>query len=79
MDFGLQSSYFRHLPNSITISTQDRHGLDEVTNSLETGIYMDNNWTIGRFLQLRAGARGVGYLSNGLSKVLFGTTFQPGY
>jgi hypothetical protein len=68
IDFGFQSSYFRHLPNSITISTQDRQGLDEVNNSLETGIYMDNNWTIGRFLQLRAGARGVGYLSNGLSK-----------
>jgi hypothetical protein len=29
---------------------------------------MDNNWAIGRFLQLRAGARGVGYLSSGLSK-----------
>jgi hypothetical protein len=71
IDFGLQSSYFRHLPNSITISTQDRHGLDAVNNSLETGIYMDNNWTIGRFLQLRAGARGVGYLSDGLSKAYF--------
>jgi hypothetical protein len=68
MDFGLQSSYFRHLPNSITISNQDRQGLDAVTNSLETGIYMDNNWTIGRILQLRAGARGVGYLSSDLSR-----------
>ena len=68
MDFGLQSSYFRHLPNSITITNQDRQGLDVVTNSLETGIYMDNNWTIGRILQLRAGARGVGYLSSDLSR-----------
>jgi hypothetical protein len=68
MDFGLQSSYFRHLPNSITISNQDRQGLDVVTNSLETGIYMDNNWTIGRILQLRAGTRGVIYLSHDLSR-----------
>ncbi len=68
MDFGLQSSYFRHLPNSITIPDQDRKGQDVVTNSLETGIYMDNNWTIGRFFHFRAGARGVGYLSHDLSR-----------
>ncbi len=76
IDFGLQSSYFRHLPNSISISTQDRQGLNEITNSLETGIYMDNNWTIGRFLQLRAGARGVGYLSDGLSKIYLEPRFN---
>jgi hypothetical protein len=68
MDFGLQSSYFRHLPNSITISNQDRTEPDVVTNSLETGIYMDNNWTISPVFQLSAGGRGVGYLSNDLSK-----------
>ncbi|MFP4367332.1 MAG: carboxypeptidase-like regulatory domain-containing protein, partial [Bacteroidales bacterium] len=76
MDFGLQSSYFRHLPNRITITDQDRHGLDSVTNSLETGIYMDNNWTIGRILQLRAGARGVGYLSDGFSKAYLEPRFN---
>ena len=76
IDFGLQSSYFRHLPNSITISNQDRHGLDAVTNSLETAIYMDNNWAIGRFLQLRAGARGVGYLSDGLSRAYLEPRFN---
>ncbi len=67
LDFGLQTSFLQHRPNSITLSGQQNASSETIINSFESAIYLDNNWTVSNWLKVRAGARGVNYSTKGYS------------
>jgi len=66
-NFGLQSSYLQFNPNSIRISNSSVLNSQSPINATESALYAENKWEILRSIQLRVGARAVGYLTDGYS------------
>ncbi len=67
LNYGAQTSFLQHRPNSITISGQQGANTESIINSLESGLYIENSWTLTNWLKLRAGARGVSFLTDDFS------------
>jgi len=67
LEFGLQSSYFIHLPTSVYFSNQAEQKTSEPINSLESAIYMENKITLFKNFEADLGARLVNYSTKGYS------------
>lgn len=68
IDFGAQSSFLQHRPNSIFLSGSAEPKTETVVNSIESAIFAENRFSILGVIDLRIGARGVGYTTKGLTK-----------
>ena len=67
LDFGVQSSYYRHQPNRFEITNALVSYNEKPIHSLESVLYAENKVTIWNRLQLRMGARGVNYSTSDFS------------
>ena len=63
MEFGLQLSYLKFIPNDFYNSNRPNLQLPESTNSLENAVYLDNKITLFDNLWLTPGIRVVNYTS----------------
>ena len=64
MDFGVGASLLNHMPNSTESSFAHRSRSEPTLTSTETAVYIENKFTLGRLVELRVGARGVGYATS---------------
>lgn len=63
LDFGLQSSYLFFVPNLYWDNQGDPEEDAEVFHALESALYLENQVSLGRILDLNLGIRGVQYIT----------------
>lgn len=63
MDFGLQSSYLFFIPNQYWDNQGNPEEDAQVIHALESALYLENQVSIGRVLNMNLGVRGVQYIT----------------
>ena len=64
LDFGVQSSFLQHRPNSVFLSTQSEAKVETIVNSNETALFVENKVSLFNRINIKLGARGVGYITH---------------